>query len=65
MYLFVSNSEKIAEAWVLSNRDDGQSIVQNGELKGKTLGKAIEILEVTVLAKMLKALSISHFLLSL
>lgn len=42
-YGFVSNSEKIAEAWVLSNREDGQSIVQNGELKGKTLGKAIEI----------------------
>lgn len=42
-YGFVSDSEKIAEAWVLSNREDGQSIVKNGELAGKTLGEAIEI----------------------
>ena len=41
-YGFVSNSEKIAEAWVLSNREDGQSVVLNGELAGKTLGEAIK-----------------------
>lgn len=41
-YGFESN-KKIAEAWVLSNRPDGQSVVQNGELAGKTLGEAIEI----------------------
>ena len=41
-YGFIS-SEKIAEAWVLADRPDGQSVVQNGELKGKTLGEAIEI----------------------
>ena len=37
------SDKKIAEAWVLSNREDGQSVVLNGELKGKTLGEAIEI----------------------
>lgn len=41
-YGFDSEKEKVAEAWVLSNRQDGQSLVLNGELKGKTLGEAIE-----------------------
>lgn len=49
-YGFIS-SEKIAEAWVLSNRPDGQSVVQNGELKGKTLGEAIEIFDRGCLGK--------------
>ncbi|MBR4761834.1 MAG: class I mannose-6-phosphate isomerase [Clostridia bacterium] len=35
------SDKKIAEAWVLSNREDGQSLVLNGELAGKTLGEAI------------------------
>ena len=42
-YGFKSENEKIAEAWVLSNRNDGQSVVLSGELKGKTLAEAIEI----------------------
>ena len=33
--------EKIAEAWVLANREDGQSSVLNGFLEGKTLGEAV------------------------
>lgn len=36
------SEQKIAEAWVLSNRADGQSLVLNGELAGKTLSCAIE-----------------------
>lgn len=38
------SENKIAEAWVLANRGDGQSTVLNGELAGKTLGEAIEVL---------------------
>ncbi len=40
---FKSEKEIVAEAWVLSCHKDGQSIVKNGELKGKTLSEAIEI----------------------
>ena len=35
------SDKKIAEAWVLSVREDGRSTVLNGELAGKTLGEAI------------------------
>ena len=42
-YGFESDKEKIAEAWMLSCHKDGQSVVENGELKGKTLAEAIEI----------------------
>ena len=35
------SDKKIAEAWVLANRQDGQSTVLNGELSGMTLGEAI------------------------
>lgn len=42
-YGFESDKEKIAEAWMLSCHKDGQSIISNGELKGKTLSEAIEI----------------------
>ncbi|MBO7519181.1 MAG: class I mannose-6-phosphate isomerase [Clostridia bacterium] len=45
------SDKKIAEAWVLSNREDGQSVVLNGELAGKTLGEAIEALGVECLGK--------------
>ena len=31
-----------AEAWVLSCHKDGESLVSNGELKGKTLSEALE-----------------------
>lgn len=33
--------DKVAESWVLSCHLDGQSVVQNGSLAGKTLGEAI------------------------
>ena len=36
-------SDPAAEAWVLSCHKDGQSIIENGELKGKTFGEALEI----------------------
>jgi mannose-6-phosphate isomerase len=32
----------IGEAWVLSDRDDRQSVVANGPLKGQTLGRLME-----------------------
>lgn len=37
-----SDSEKIAESWELCCRDDGNSVVENGELAGKTLAEFIE-----------------------
>ena len=40
-YGFEGTTEKIAEAWVLACRNDGQSVVKNGSLKGKTLLEAI------------------------
>jgi len=40
---FESEKDKIAEAWMLSCHKDGQSVVVNGKLKGKTLSEAIEI----------------------
>ncbi len=40
---FVSDKEKIAEAWMLSCHKDGESIVLNGELEGKTLSEAISV----------------------
>ncbi len=41
-YNFESESEKIAEAWVLSCHKDGQNIIKNGELSGLTLNEALE-----------------------
>jgi mannose-6-phosphate isomerase len=32
----------IGEAWILSDRDDHQSLVANGPLKGKTIGRLME-----------------------
>lgn len=40
---FESDMDKIAEAWVFSCHKDGQSVVKNGELKGKTLSEAIDV----------------------
>lgn len=37
-----SDSEKIAESWELCCRADGQSVIENGELSGKTLAELIE-----------------------
>ena len=36
--------DKAAEAWVLSCHKDGESIVKNGYLAGKTLSEALEVL---------------------
>ena len=47
----VEDMEKVAEAWVLSTHKDGQSIVDSGSLKGKTLNQAIEILGEQALGK--------------
>ncbi len=43
-YKMECDLEKIAEAWVLSCHPDGQSVVQNGDLAGKTLSEAIDAL---------------------
>lgn len=37
-----SDSEKIAESWELCVRGDGNSVIENGELAGKTLAELIE-----------------------
>lgn len=36
-----TSAERIAEAWVLSCRKDGENIIENGELRGLTLGDAL------------------------
>ncbi len=38
----ISSADKIAESWELCCRDDGQSVIQNGELAGKTFGELIK-----------------------
>ena len=58
-YGFESENEKIAEAWMLSCHKDGESMVLNGELKGKTLSEAIEIFGKDCLGK--KSKSFSYF----
>ena len=57
-YGFISDT-KIAEAWVLSVREDGQSLVLNGEFKGKTLFEAIEAFGNDCLGK--NAMSFKYF----
>ncbi|MDE6732473.1 MAG: class I mannose-6-phosphate isomerase [Oscillospiraceae bacterium] len=37
-----SGADKIAESWELCCREDGQSVIENGEFTGKTLGELIE-----------------------
>lgn len=39
----ISDADKIAESWELSCHKDGESVVANGEFKGKTLSEFIEI----------------------
>lgn len=39
----VSDKDRIAETWELSCHPDGESIISNGEFKGKTLSEYIEI----------------------
>ena len=40
-YKMESDLEKVAEAWVLSTHKDGEGVVLNGELAGKTLTEAV------------------------
>ena len=40
----ISDMDKVAEAWVLSTHKDGQSVVVNGVLMGKSLSEAVEAL---------------------
>ena len=54
-YGLKTNGSNIAEAWLLSCHKDGNSIVENGELSGKSLPEALEILGSNVLGKKGKA----------
>lgn len=56
---FKTDLEKAAEAWVLSCHKDGESIVKNGYLAGKTLSEAIEEFGKSALGE--KAESFSYF----
>ena len=40
-YKMPTDLEKVAEAWVLSTHKDGNGIVLNGELEGKTFSEAV------------------------
>lgn len=40
-YGFVSDMDRVSEAWVLSCHEDGKCIIKNGRLSGKTLNEAI------------------------
>ena len=42
----------IGEAWVLSDRDDHQSLVGNGPLKGQTLGRLMEQYRTQLMGKL-------------
>ncbi len=46
-----SDLERIAESWELSTHKDGESIVNSGEYKGKTLGQYIDLNGKGVLGK--------------
>lgn len=48
---FESESEHIAEAWVLSCHKDGTSTVRNGEYAGKSLTEALEAMGTEALGK--------------
>lgn len=56
---FETDTEKAAEAWVLSCHKDGQSTVKNGELAGLTLSEAIEKMGQSALGK--NALKFPYF----
>ncbi|MCM1299899.1 MAG: mannose-6-phosphate isomerase, partial [[Eubacterium] siraeum] len=44
-----SDADKIAESWELSCHKDGQSVIANGEFKGKTLSEFVDKLGKEVL----------------
>ena len=48
---FQSDTEKIAEGWMLSCHKDGESIVENGKYKGKTLSEVINLCGKDILGK--------------
>lgn len=48
---FQSDKDIVAEGWMLSCHKDGESIVENGEFKGKTLSEVIELCGKDVLGK--------------
>lgn len=47
----VSDKEIIAESWELAAREDGNSIIKNGDFKGKKLSEYIEAKGIRVLGK--------------
>jgi len=54
-YGLKTTGSNIAEAWLLSCHKDGNSIVENGELSGKSFPEALEILGADALGKKGKA----------
>lgn len=58
-YGFESESEKAAEAWMLSCHKDGNSIIRNGEFAGQTLQYAVEAWGKKALGK--KAADFTYF----
>lgn len=56
---FEAGEGPAAEAWVLSCHKDGQSVVENGELSGKTLSQALERMGPAAAGK--KATSFPYF----
>lgn len=54
-----SDFEKVAESWELSTHKDGESIISNGEYKGKTLSEFINLSKEDILGK--NALSFNFF----
>ncbi len=42
-YGFETDLERVSEAWVLSCHKDGECVIENGELRGKTLSEALKI----------------------
>ena len=49
----------IGEAWILSDRDDHQSVVSNGPLKGQTIGQLMQKEQEQLLGKL--AWRFKHF----
>lgn len=47
----VTDMDKVAEAWVLSTHKDGQSVVIDGSLKGKTLAEVLTLMGEEALGK--------------
>ena len=50
-YGFETELDKVAEAWVLSSRNDGDATVINGELSGKNLSEVLALWGDTAIGK--------------